>query len=63
LALRELSGTNLKMLQDAHAAINEDGDGRRLLGRVGNWMTVVKNAASRLCWSRVGVLVARRLGI
>jgi len=40
-----------------------DSDGRWLLGRVGKWMTVVKNAASRLCWSRVGVLVARRLGI
>ena len=30
-----------------------DPDGRWLLGRVGKWMTVVKNAASRLCWSRV----------
>ena len=26
-----------------------DQIGRRLLGRVGKWMAVVKNAASRLC--------------
>jgi hypothetical protein len=40
-----------------------DPDGRWPLGRVGKWMTVVKNAASAFAGVAFGVLVARRLGI
>lgn len=40
-----------------------DPDGRWPLGRLGKWMTVVKNAASAFAGVAFGVLVARRLGI